>query len=46
MAWLLLMAAVVIEVVWATSLKATDGYTRLSRSPAPGTRCPTPGALQ
>ena len=29
MPWILLSIAVVIEIAWATSLKATDGYTRL-----------------
>lgn len=29
MAWLLLVLAGLLEVVWALSLKATDGFTRL-----------------
>ncbi len=29
MAWALLMVAVVLEIVWAVSLKATEGYTQL-----------------
>ena len=29
MAWALLMVAVVLEIVWAVSLKATQGYTQL-----------------
>ena len=29
MAWFLLAIAVVLEIVWASTLKATDGYTRL-----------------
>jgi len=29
MAWLFLSVAVILEVVWAVSLKATQGFTRL-----------------
>ncbi|MDP6777571.1 MAG: multidrug efflux SMR transporter [Candidatus Latescibacteria bacterium] len=29
MAWALLVVAVVLEVIWAVSLKATQGYTQL-----------------
>ncbi|HSH92182.1 MAG TPA: multidrug efflux SMR transporter [Ramlibacter sp.] len=28
-AWLILLAAGILEVVWAISMKASDGYTRL-----------------
>jgi quaternary ammonium compound-resistance protein SugE len=28
--WLLLFAAGLLEIVWAISLKASDGYSRLS----------------
>ena len=36
MAWLILVAAGVFEVAWATGLKYTDGFTRLVPSIATG----------